>query len=127
MADGAHDAATATAWITAAATAIGAMMGALALFLANRLVGKAAFQAAINAGYQGLLDRMEARHADERSQWHEERLQMRGEIVNLKQTLASMNAAMRRAGVEGLPEPEFPDPLITLHGPRPADRRNTLR
>lgn len=115
MADGgAHEAAATAAWFTPALALVSAAIGAAGLWLANRMMGKAAFEQAMNSRFQVLMERTEAFHATERASWHEERLHMRGEIVNLKQTVATLTNALRRFGVQGLPETEYPDPLITL-------------
>lgn len=116
MADGGAgpEAAQVAPWLAALATGVGAVIGAFGLWLANRLLGKAAFQQAMNAGFQVLMERAEALHAEERRSWHEERLSLRGQILNLTQTIASQNAALRRAGIAGLPEVAHPDPIITL-------------
>jgi hypothetical protein len=91
-----------------------AALGALGLWLAQRLLGKAAFQQALTSGFQTLMERAEALHAEERAAWHGERLQLRGEIVNLKQVVATLTDTLRRNGMTGLPEAEHPDPIITL-------------
>lgn len=116
LADGAggQEAAQIAPWLTALATGVGAVIGAFGLWVANRLLGKAAFQQAMNAGFVALMERAEALHAEERRAWHEERLTLHGEIRNLKQTVATLTNSLRRAGVTGLPETEYPDPLIVL-------------
>src|SRR5882757_4059660 len=51
------------AWITALGAAAAAAVGAFGLWLANRMLGKAAFQTAINAGFRGLLEEVNADRA----------------------------------------------------------------
>ena len=99
-------------WMAGVATAT---IGAVGLWLAQRMVGKAAFEQAMNARFQVLMDQTSAFHASERASWQAERLQLRGEIVNLKQIVATLTDSLRRQGVQGLPDAEHPDPLITLH------------
>lgn len=98
-------------WMAGIATAT---IGAVAMWVTNRGIGRAAMDQAWNARFQTLMERTEAFHATERAAWQAERLQLRGEIVNLKQTVASLTESLRRHGISGLPEVERPDPIITL-------------
>jgi len=98
--------------LTAIAGLCGALLGAVGLWLANRLLGKAAFQTAINDGFSKLTDQLQeerdryGRALDaERLSWAAERATLRGEIRNLMQSIESLKAALRRAGV-AIPGPE---------------------
>ncbi|MBX3482555.1 hypothetical protein [Phenylobacterium sp.] len=118
-------------WLGGLATAT---VGALGLWLAQRVLGKAAFQTAINDGFAKLTaelqeerdqlkrelaaehDRIQA----ERVTWATDRASMLGEIRNLKQLVQSLKALLRKHGVAipGDPEVET-DPLagvVTLQG-----------
>lgn len=97
-------------WITGAATIVGALIGGFCLWLANRMMGKAAFQAAINTGFASLLaevnrDRAELRATIERERVETatERAHLRGEISNLMQSIDSLHAELRRHGI-AIPE-----------------------
>lgn len=115
MADDAGAAASQVGLIAAAATAIGAAIGAFGLWLANRMLGKAAFQSAINTGFSELLKRTEEMHEAERRGWRETELGLRGEIVNLRQTISSLTSDLRRRGVIDIPENRYgDDPTITI-------------
>jgi hypothetical protein len=97
-------------WITPIATAFGAVAGACGLWVANRMMGKAAFQTAINSGFEKLTDQLqEERKAltdqldAERLAWSSERAQLRGDIINLTQAVESLKAYLRRNGLD-IPE-----------------------
>jgi hypothetical protein len=116
-------------WITAVGTAVGAVIGGFALWCANRLLGKAAFQTAINAGFSSLTDQLQeerslllAQIASERRAAERERLQsaaerasLRGEIRNLTQVVESLKALLRANGIE-VPELR---PRATVDNPPP--------
>jgi hypothetical protein len=103
--------------ITGITGVIGAAVGGFCLWLAQRLVGKAAWETALNAKFSELLKRTEEFHARKEAAWEVERLQLRGEIVNLKQTIASLASTLRRQGVLDVPEDKFgTDALIQLPG-----------
>lgn len=108
MADGGHtDAIAGAAWFTPVLATLSAVLGAFGLWLANRMLGKAAFQTAINAGFKDLTDQLqEERQAmlkertEERLAWAAERAQLRGEIINLTQAVESLKNLLRRNGIE---------------------------
>lgn len=92
------------------ATLVGALLGAAGLWFANRLLGKAAFQTAINHGFKELTDQLQeerrglmAELSAERMANSAERSQMRGEISNLRQVVESLKNVLR---MNGLPIPE---------------------
>lgn len=103
-----------SAWFAPLIGVATAALGAFGLWLAQRMLGKAAFEQAMNARFQVLMDRTDALHKEERAAWQAERLELLGKIVNLQQIVATLTASLRRQGVTGLPEPEYPDPIITL-------------
>lgn len=110
------------AWLTPALAALGAVcaaaLGALAHWAASRLVGKAAWQQAINSGFQGLVDRMETErkaaaeahaqqlaaiadmHERERLLWATRQAQMQGDMINLRQAFESLKAHLSRRGIQ---------------------------
>lgn len=118
-------------WLSGLATAT---VGALGLWLAQRVLGKAAFQTAINDGFAKLTAELQeerdqlkrelaAEHARiqaERVTWATDRASMLGEIRNLKQLVQSLKALLRKHGVEIPGEPGVEvDPLtgvVTLQG-----------
>lgn len=112
MADDAGAAAQQVGMIAAAATALGAAIGALGLWLANRMLGKAAFEAMMTTRFKEIMDQQRALHAEERAVWQAERLQLRGEIVNLKMAVAGLTARLSSEDVR--PERYGHDPLITI-------------
>jgi muconolactone delta-isomerase len=115
MADDAGSAATQVGMIAGAATALGAMIGAVGLWLANRMLGKAAFEAMMTARFKEIMDQQRALHAEERAAWEATDLRRQGEIANLKQTIASLAADLRRRGVIDIPENRYGDePMITI-------------
>jgi muconolactone delta-isomerase len=115
MADDAGAAASQVGLIAAAATALGAAIGALGLWLANRMLGKAAFEAMMTTRFQVMMDQQRAFHAEERASWDTQRLRFEGEIVNLRQTIASLTSDLRRRGVIDIPDNRYgDDPLITI-------------
>lgn len=115
-----------TGILAAGLTLAGAALGAFGLWLANRMLGKAAFQTAINAGFKDLTDQLQeerksmfAERTAERLAWASERAQLRGEIINLTQAVESLKALLRRRGID-VPEMHAPPvDLIILEGEQP--------
>lgn len=96
-------------WLSGLATAT---VGALGLWLAQRVLGKAAFQQAINDGFTKLTDQLQEERDRDRAAfeaariaWAAERASLKGEIRNLTQTVESLENFLRR---HGLPVPERP-------------------
>jgi hypothetical protein len=97
-------------WSNTVIGAVVAAIGAFGLWVANRMLGKAAFQTAINAGFKELLDQLQeerrvlmAELSAERTANSTERTQMRGEIRNLRQVVESLKNVLRS---NGIPVPE---------------------
>lgn len=89
---------------------VGAATGALGLWLANRLLGKAAFQTAINHGFKELTDQLQEERRQlmgelsaERIASSAERSQLRGEVSELRQVIESLKSLLRHHGIE-IPE-----------------------
>jgi hypothetical protein len=97
-------------------TVVGAAIGGVALWLAQRLAGKAAWQNAMTTHWDAITKRMDAMHAEERAAWQTEKLQLRGEIVNLKMAVAGLTARLQSDGAitDVRPERYGHDPLITI-------------
>jgi cation transport regulator ChaB len=100
--------------LTALVGLVSAGLGAFGLWLANRMLGKAAFQTAINAGFKDLTDQLQEERKDlqsrwdaERVAWAAERAQLRGEIINLTQAVESLKSLLRRRGID-VPETHSP-------------------
>lgn len=93
--------------VLAALAAIGgAALGAFGLWLANRLLGKAAFQTAINDGFAKLTKELQEERdvyrrelTKERIEWAGERATLQGEIRNLMQSIESLKNELRRHGI----------------------------
>ena len=117
MADGgSHEASAAAAWFAPMVGVVSAALGAFGVWLASRVMGKAAFQQAINNGFDGLVNRLneerakaDIAHNAERVAWAAERAQLRGEIINLTQAVESLKALLRRNGLD-IPEAHRPAP-----------------
>lgn len=97
-------------WSNAVIGTAGAGIGAFGLWLANRMLGKAAFQTAINSGFKELTDQLQeerqalmAELSAERLANHQERTQLRGEVSQLRQVVESLKNLLRRHGVD-IPE-----------------------
>lgn len=121
MSDGLPE--TAPVWV-ALTGVLGAALGAFGLWLANRMLGKAAFQTAINSGFRDLTDQLQEernffRHqlAAERVAWATERADLGGQIRNLTQALESLKQHLARNGIPvPLGHAHTPDPVTILPG-----------
>ena len=90
----------------ALAAMAGAALGAFGLWLANRMLGKAAFQTAINDGFAKLTKELQEERdgyrielTRERVSWAAERATLQGEIRNLMQSIESLKNELRRNGI----------------------------
>lgn len=106
-----------------------AVLTALVTWFTSRLVGKAAFQQAINDGFKNLLATLQAQHAACEERLHAleqryneakvkgaaERAQLRGEIINLTQAMESMGNLLRAHGID-IPERTRPSIVHTTMG-----------
>ena len=86
--------------------------GATAVWLASRLVGKAAFQTAINQGFSELTNRLQEErnklHEDflkERRAWAKERAELHLEILEWKRAVENFKALLRMHGFETPDDP----------------------
>jgi hypothetical protein len=103
----------------------GATLGAFGLWLANRMLGKAAFQTAINSGFKELTDQLQEERKAYRDQldaerlaWAGERAQLRGEIINLTQAIESLKSLLRRNGI-AVPDMHTPAPDFVVLEEKP--------
>ncbi len=92
-----------TGMFTPAVAFISAALGAFGLWLANRMLGKAAFQTAINTGFRELTDQLQEERSALRKELGEakiERDDLRGEIRQLKQRIESLLRLLDRHGIK---------------------------
>ncbi len=93
---------------------LSAGLGAFGLWLANRMLGRAAFQTAINDGFAKLTQDLQDERDLLRKELVAERVsraakeaELHGAILNLTQTVESLKALLRR---NGIPVPEMHQP-----------------
>jgi len=105
-------------WWAAVGGAVTALIGALGVWLAQRVLGKAAFQQAINDGFQKLATELRKDNEALRAELAEKELaharqaaELRGQIINLTQANESLKSALRRAGIP-IPEATAPSPSV---------------
>jgi hypothetical protein len=132
MADGGgHEAVTGAAWFAPLIGLGSSAVTATALWLAQRVVGKAAWQAAMSAANKDMIDQLQEERkslreerAEERRMWAEERLkwaaersQLSGDVINLTQALESLKSWLRREGIQ-VPESAYhpPTEMLVLEG-----------
>ncbi|MET3527277.1 hypothetical protein [Phenylobacterium koreense] len=108
---------------TALAGAIGAAFGGVSLWLANRLMGKAAFQQAINSGFSELTKQLREERdffrnqlAEERIAWAAERAEANGKILNLTQSIESLKHLLIRHGIPVPLAHQEPEPFTVIEG-----------
>lgn len=126
---------------SAAAGMITTAFGAAGLWLAQRMMGKAAFQNAINTGFSSLLDQLQEERATyqaavtslreelkvERAARHDEQIktaaeiaQLRGDVMNLTQAKLSLEELLRRSGVEIPRPPPAPVAMVEIRKADPG-------
>ncbi|MDZ4373815.1 MAG: hypothetical protein U1C74_20665 [Phenylobacterium sp.] len=93
---------------------VAAALGAFGLWLANRMLGRAAFQTAINEGFNKLTDQIQEERDALRKELLDERVaraakeaELYGAILNLTQTVESLKSLLRRAGIP-IPDTHMP-------------------
>lgn len=103
-------------WLSGLATAT---VGALGLWMAQRVLGKAAFQTAMNDGFAKLNDKLQAEmdrqnkafekeratFTAERIAWSDEKASLKGRIRQLEQTVRSLKLKLGMPADEDEPEP----------------------
>lgn len=92
--------------LAALASTAGAVFGGFALWAANRLMGRAAFQTAINDGFNKLTEQLQEERNQalnelqaERVAWAAERAELKGEIRGLTQAVESLHRELVRHGI----------------------------
>ncbi len=108
--------------VNATIAAGAAVFGGWMVWLAQRVMGKAAFQSAINEGFKGLLGEIQKERAADRVAWDAERARLNGDIANLRSTISGLKAMLRAAGIAIPPDwiPPSPDdhaPAMTVLPP----------
>lgn len=95
-----------SAWFAPLIGVATAALGAFGLWLAQRMLGKAAFQTAINSGFKDLTDQLQEERAAMRQEMTDERIksaaveaQLRGEIINLTQVIEGLKNILRENGI----------------------------
>jgi hypothetical protein len=108
--------------LAAGASVIAAAFGAAGVWLAQRVMGKAAFQTAINSGFSTLLEQVQADRRELKAelamQRHEcamELNQLRGELNNSRQIVASLTELLQKAGLIALPTHAPTGDLTDIH------------
>lgn len=113
-------------WLAVLVPVLVAFVTGVVAWAANRVIGKAAFQQAINTGFKGLVDSLREDHAEchrrleileekyeaARIRGSAERAQLRGEIINLTQIGLSLEKLLRDAGID-IPERHRYPPILT--------------
>lgn len=113
-------------WLAVMVPVLAAFVTGLVSWAASRLIGKAAFQQAINTGFKDLVDSLRDDHAEchrrlavleenyeaARIRGSAERAQLRGEIINLTQIGLSLEKLLRDAGID-IPERHRYPPILT--------------
>lgn len=123
MSDGLPDA---PGVLTAIVGFVSAVLGGFSLWLANRLMGKAAFQQAINSGFSELTKQVREERdffrkqlAEERVAWAAERAEFNGKILNLTQAMESLKHLLIRNGIPIPMTHQEPDDFTVIKGDRP--------
>jgi hypothetical protein len=103
------------------AAIFGAALGAFGLWLANRMLGKAAFQTAINTGFKELTDQLQEERRLMREEQAAERLaaasaqaQLRGDIINLTQVIEGLKKILRENGIPVPAQYQAPTDFVVI-------------
>lgn len=107
---------------------VAAALGAFGLWLANRMLGKAAFQTAINAGFKDLTDQLQEERAAMREELTVERVrsaaveaQLRGEVLNLTQVIEGLKKILRENGIKVPVQHQAPIDFLIIPGREATD------
>lgn len=114
-------------WMAVLVPVLVALVTGVVSWAANRVIGKAAFQQAINTGFKSLVDSLREEHAEchrrlqvleekyeaSRVRGAAERAQLRGEISNLTQIGLSLEKLLRDAGIP-IPERHNAPPVLSM-------------
>lgn len=109
------------AWFAPAIAVVTGVIGVFGLWLANRMLGKAAFQTAINSGFKDLTDQLQEERKAMREEMTAERVkaaaveaQLRGEIINLTQVIEGLKKILRENGIPVPARHLEPSEFITI-------------
>lgn len=112
-----------SAWFAPMIGVATAALGAFGLWLAQRMLGKAAFQTAINSGFEKLTDQLQEERAAMREEMTQERVksaaveaQLRGEIINLTQVIEGLKNILRENGIPVPAKHQAPVDFVMLPG-----------
>lgn len=105
---------------TIVTSVVSAAFGALGLWWANRVLGKAAFQTAINQGFEALTNQLQeerkellAEIEEGRRRGRDERAALTAKINELVRTVEGLKALLRVNGID-VPESHGPDEIAAL-------------
>ena len=86
---------------------VSAVLGAMGLWLANRVMGKAAFQTAINQGFEALTNQLQEERKQllaeiemGRARGRAERAELADKIADLVRTVEGLKALLRAHGID---------------------------
>ena len=92
---------------TVVSAVVSAVLGAMGLWLANRVMGKAAFQTAINQGFEALTNQLQEERSQllaeiemGRARGRAERAELADKIADLVRTVEGLKALLRAHGID---------------------------
>lgn len=95
-----------------------AVFGALGLWWANRIMGKAAFQTAINQGFEALTNQLQEERSqllaeieNGRARGRAERAELASKIADLVHTVEGLKALLRAHGID---VPDGPEEIAAM-------------
>ena len=105
---------------TVVASIASAVLGALGLWLANRVMGKAAFQTAINQGFEALTNQLQEERKQllaeielGRARGCAERAELADKIADLVRTVEGLKALLRAHGID-VPDTHGPEEIAAM-------------
>ena len=113
---------------TVVSAVVSAVLGALGLWLANRIMGKAAFQTAINQGFEALTNQLQEERSqllaeieNGRARGRAERAELADKIADLVRTVEGLKALLRAHGID-VPDTHGPEEIAAMVLSREARR-----
>ncbi|TXH31616.1 MAG: hypothetical protein E6Q94_07770 [Burkholderiaceae bacterium] len=107
---------------TVLTSVVSAAFGALGLWWANRVLGKAAFQTAINQGFEALTNQLQEERSqllaeieNGRARGRAERAELASKIADLVHTVEGLKALLRAHGID---VPEEIEAMVLRHEAR---------
>lgn len=105
---------------TVVSAVVSAVLGALGLWLANRIMGKAAFQTAINQGFEALTNQLQEERSqllveieNGRARGRAERAELADKIADLVRTVEGLKALLRAHGID-VPDTHGPEEIAAM-------------